>query len=236
MATLVLIPGLASDSIVWQPLADAMAERMPVYPADISRDASIPEMAARVLREVEGDIIAVGHSLGGRVAMDMARRAPDRIVGLVLANTGQHPKRDGEEIKRQQMIDLGHEDIGRLADAWLPPMLDPARVSDAVLVNKLKAMVMRVGADVHERQIRSLVARPDASAYLPQITCPILFVAANQDGFSPVAQHQEMADAAPDSELAIVDHAGHFAPVEQPEAVVTAITGWLGRRFGEAHA
>lgn len=235
MTTLLLIPGLASDSIVWQPLADALAPRMPVRHGDIRRDATIPAMASRLLDENERDLIVVGHSLGGRVAMEMARQAPRRIAGLVLANTGQYARREGEEVRRQQAIDLGNEDIGRLADSWLPPMLDPARTGDQALMNRLKAMVMRVGPMVHEQQVRSLLDRPDASAYLPKITCPILFVAANQDGYSPVAQHREMAEAAPDTEMAIVDHAGHFAPVEQPDDVVRAIEGWLRRRFGGTH-
>jgi len=120
MATLALIPGLVSDSIVWAPLADAVGHRMPVHAADVSRASSISGMAENVLAATEGDLIAVGHSMGGRVAMEMARIAPDRIRGLVLANTGHHPKRDGEEIKRQQMIDLGHRSMDELADQWLP--------------------------------------------------------------------------------------------------------------------
>lgn len=235
MATLLLIPGLASDSIVWQPLADALSQRMPVRHGDIRGDGSIPAMASRLLDENKGELIAVGHSLGGRVAMEMARQAPERIKGLVLANTGQYARAQGEEVRRQHAIELGNDDIGRLADSWLPPMLDPARTGDQELISRLKAMVIRVGSAVHEQQVRALLDRPDASAHFSRISCPILFVAANQDGYSPVAQHREMADAAQDAEVAIIDHAGHFAPVEQPAEVVQAIDGWLRRRFGGAN-
>lgn len=231
MTSLLLIPGLASDEMVWQPLADALAQRMPVHHGNIRRDASIPAMASRLLAENQDDLIVVGHSLGGRVAMEMAHQAPARIKGLVLANTGQYAKVDGEEVRRQQVIDLAYEDIERLADSWLPPMLDVARTGDRDLIDRLKAMVTRVGAVVHEQQIRSLLDRPDASAYLPEINCPILFIAANQDRYSPVADHREMAAGAADAEIAIIDHAGHFAPVERPAEVVTAIDDWLHRRF-----
>ncbi|MEO3999600.1 alpha/beta fold hydrolase [Mesorhizobium sp. CAU 1732] len=235
MPTLLLIPGLSSTSLVWTPLGDALEGSMPAIHADVTRDDTIPAMAARLLSEHDGELIAVGHSMGGRVAMEMARQAPARLRGLVLANTGHNAKRDGEEVKRQQMIDLGHDDIELLADTWLPPMLDPARVSDLEFVAELKAMVVEVGADTHERQIRALLARPDAKTYLPGIACPILLVAANQDGWSPVAQHREIADAAPDAELAIVDGAGHFAPIEQPQQVNAAIIAWLNRKFGGSH-
>jgi len=232
MTTLALIPGLVSDSIVWAPLADVVAHRMPVHTADVSHSSSISGMAESVLAATEGDLIVVGHSMGGRVAMEMASIAPDRIRGLVLANTGHHPKRDGEEIRRQQMIDLGHHSMEELADQWLPPMLNPARLTDAELVGNLRAMVLRAGPDVHERQIRALINRPNASAYMADLGCPILLVAARHDGWSPIVQHQEIADAAPDAELVIIEDAGHFAPVERPAEVTAAIIDWLTRRFG----
>ncbi|MBW8300358.1 MAG: alpha/beta fold hydrolase [Hydrogenophaga sp.] len=232
MATLVLIPGLLSDSSVWQPLADAAKARMRAHHADVTLDASIPAMATRILAEIEGDLIAIGHSMGGRVAMEMARQAPQRVRGLVLANTGYQPRRDGEEARRQQMIDLGNRDMEALADQWLPPMLDPARTEDTELLGRLKAMVLRAGPDVHARQIRALLDRPDAGAYMADLHCPILLVAARQDGWSPIAQHSEIAEATPDSELVVVENAGHFAPVERPDDVVAAICDWLDRRFG----
>lgn len=236
MTMLVLIPGLVSDALVWAPLAEAVPSRMHIYAADLSTGASITGMAEQFLGETSGDIIAVGHSMGGRIAMEMARLAPGRVRGLVLANTGHHPRREGEEIKRQQMIDLGHGSMEALADSWLPPMIDQARVGDAALVAKLKAMVLRADARIHERHIRALLGRPDATAYLAEITCPILLVAARQDGWSPIAQHQQIAEAAPDTELIIIENAGHFAPVERPAEVTAAIIDWLDRRFGEVNA
>ncbi|MHB0952929.1 MAG: alpha/beta fold hydrolase [Allorhizobium sp.] len=232
LTTLVFIPGLLSDSSVWQPIAEAAKALMPIHPADVTRDASIPSMASRILAEVDGNLIAIGHSMGGRVAMEMARQAPERIRGLVLANTGYHPRREGEEAKRQQMIDLGNRDMEALADQWLPPMLDAARLVDKDLLQRLKAMVLRAGPDVHERQIRALLDRPDAGAYMADISCPILLVAARQDGWSPIAQHREIAEAAPDTELVVIENAGHFAPVERAGDVVVAICDWLDRRFG----
>lgn len=235
MATLVLVPGLLSDGIVWAPLAEAVNGRFPVHQADVAGATSITDMAQALLDRTDGKLIVVGHSLGGRIAMEMARLAPDRIAGLVLANTGHHPKREGEEAKRQAMIDLGHRSMEELAAAWLPPMLDPARTGDTALMADLTAMVLRADADQHERQIRALIGRPNASAYLAEIECPVLLVAAKQDAWSPIAQHEEIAAAVPDAEMATVDGAGHFAPVERPAEVTAAIVDWLDRRFGGAN-
>lgn len=232
LTTLVFIPGLLSDSTVWHPIAEAAKALMPVRHADVTRDASIPAMASRILGEIEGDLIAIGHSMGGRVAMEMSRQAPERVRGLVLANTGYHPRREGEETRRQQMIDLGQRDMEALADQWLPPMLDPARLDDKDLLQRLKAMVLRAGPAVHERQIHALLDRPDADAYMADLYCPILLVATREDSWSPIAQHREIAEAAPDTELVVIEDAGHFAPVERAENVTRAIYDWLDRRFG----
>ncbi|GEM_PF-86273 len=232
LTTLVFIPGLLSDSSVWQPIAEAAKALMPIHHADVTREASISSMASHILGEIEGDLIAIGHSMGGRVAMEMAHLAPARVRGLVLANTGYHPRRDGEDAKRQQMIDLGNRDMEALADQWLPPMLDPSRTDDRELLQRLKAMVLRAGPAVHERQIRALLDRPDAGAYMADLHCPILLIAARQDGWSPIAQHREIAKAVSDAELVIIENAGHFAPAECVEDVTNAVCDWLSRRFG----
>jgi pimeloyl-ACP methyl ester carboxylesterase len=232
MTTLVLIPGLVSDRTVWRRVAEAAAGMMRVHHADLTQSDSIAAMARGLLASVSGRLIVVGHSMGGRVAMEMAHFAPDRVRGLVLANTGHQPKREGEEIKRQHMIDLGHSGMELLADTWLPPMVDPARVADKVLMAELRAMVLRADADIHERQIRALLGRPDATKYLKTIASPVLLIVGRQDGWSPVSQHQEIAAAVEDAELVLVDNAGHFAPVERPHEVADAIMDWLARRFG----
>lgn len=224
---LVLIPGLISDQIVWAALADAARARFQIHHADITRQASIEEMAEQTLGSVDGPLIATGHSLGGRVAMEMARQSPQQVKGLVLANTGHHPRRDGEQAKRETMIALGHDDMAKLVDLWLPPMLDPARSADKALMAKLRAMVLRANAEIHERQIRALINRPDASAYLKDIRCPVLLIAARHDSWSPIAQHEEIKAAVPNGELAVIENAGHFAPVEQPARVTSAILDWL---------
>ena len=227
MSTLVLIPGLISDKIVWQALAAAAPREMTIYNADLTHSPTIPEMAQSILDDIDGTMIVVGHSLGGRVAMEMARIAPSRMIGLVLADTGYKPKSDGEEIKRQAMIDLGHESMEKLAAQWLPPMLNPETQADPQLFNDLTDMVLRANAKIHERQIRALMARPDAGQYLAQITCPTLLIVGRQDGWSPIAQHQEIADGVKSSQIVIIEDAGHFAPVEQETVVVKAITNWM---------
>ncbi|MFD1913083.1 alpha/beta fold hydrolase [Halodurantibacterium flavum] len=228
--TAVLIPGLVSDARVWRPLARALPDAVALHDADLRAMTSITGAAERLLSLIDGDLLLAGHSMGGRIAQEMARIAPDRMRGLILANTGHNSRREGEEPKRQAMIELGHSGMDRLTDQWLPPMLDPARTDDAALVADLRAMVLAATPDQHERQIRALLDRPDAMPHLGAIPCPVLLLTGRQDGWSPAAQHQEMADRIPDAELALIDNAGHFAPVERPEAVVAAAMDWITRK------
>jgi pimeloyl-ACP methyl ester carboxylesterase len=232
MTNLVLIPGLLSDETVWRPLADAVGDRFKIHHADVRDATSIGAMAGALLDKVEGKMIVAGHSMGGRIALEMARQGRNRVDGLILADTGHHPLRAGEVVKRQEMIDLADQSMERLADRWLPPMVDPARRDDVALMGELRAMVLRADAKVHERQIRALIGRPDAGAYLAEITAPTLLLVGRHDQWSPVAQHEEMAAAVPNARVAVIDNAGHFAPVERPHAVVDAILAWIGETFG----
>ncbi|MFV0492958.1 MAG: alpha/beta fold hydrolase [Pseudorhodobacter sp.] len=232
MTGIVLIPGLLSDGTVWQAVAREFGSRTEI--ADLTQDTSIEAMAKGLLERNAGDIIAIGHSLGGRVAMEMARQAPARLRGLVLANTGHNGGTRAELPKRHARIAMGHDNMEKLADDWLPPMVAPARRQDAELMGTLRAMVLRHDADIHERQIHALIGRPDAAAYLPMITCPILLLAGTEDGWSPVAQHREIAAMAPDTTLEVIAGAGHFMPLEKPGETAVAIVNWLNRK-GLAH-
>ncbi len=235
MVSHLLIPGLVSDARVWRALGDALATRGPVVHGDVTRDDSIAAMAARLLAETEGPLIVAGHSMGGRVAMEMAHQAPDRIRALILANTGHAAQGPDERPKREAKIALGHESMEKLAAEWLPPMLDPARTGDTALMADLTEMVLDAGADLHERQIRALLGRPDAAEYLPEIACPILLLTGAQDSWSPESQHRQIADLAPDSELQVIGAAGHFMPIERPQETIAAIESWLNRRAGDIY-
>jgi pimeloyl-ACP methyl ester carboxylesterase len=224
MARVLLIPGLLCDAHVWQGALAVMEADV----ADVTTQATIPQMAAELLDRHPGPLLVAGHSMGGRVAMEMARMAPDRIAGMALLNTGIHPRRDGEEAKRQALIDLAYRDgMAELARVWLPPMLSQDRAPDPDVLDGLTRMVCRMTPDIHERQMRALLNRPDASATVGRYTGPLALIAARQDGWSPVSQHEDITRLCPQARLTVIENAGHFAPVEQPAAVAGALLAWL---------
>ena len=226
MPTLVFVCGLLSDQRVWASTMQACTE-YPQVLADNQSDDTITGMARRALTATEGEIIPIGHSMGGRVALEMARLAPGRVKALVLANTGHAGQKPGELAQRQAKIDLGHKDMSALAAEWIPPMLAAGREADSDLLNSLTSMVLASGPTMHERQIMALVNRPNATAYLSEIKAPTLLLTGAQDRWSSVAQHQEIENMMPKANLVIVEDAGHFMPVEQPVETARSISAWL---------
>jgi len=226
MARILLIPGLLCDETVWQPLLAALGGKASV--ADLSTQDDLTRMARDCLAAHPGPLAVAGHSMGARVAMEMARLAPERITRLALLDTGIHPLGEGERARRDDIVRFAHEHgMAALARRWLPGMVHEPNQKKPALMQTLTDMVLRKTPGLHERQITALVNRPDAAAYLAEITCPVLLVVGRQDQWSPVAQHEAMLELLPDARLEIIENAGHFAPLEQPEAVARLLAGFL---------
>lgn len=192
-------------------------------------------MARTALGLFDGPVSLIGFSMGGRAALQAIRSAPARVKRLCLMDTGATPVREGEPAQRQPLVDLAYaEGMGALAARWLPPMLHIDREQDPVLIGPLTDMVKRASPAQHERQIKALLSRPDARGVLPGIACPVLVMVGRQDRWSTLAQHEEMAATIPGAELAVIEDAGHFVSVEQPDAVTRALMRWFG--FPQAEA
>jgi pimeloyl-ACP methyl ester carboxylesterase len=229
--TICLLPGLLCDATVWEAQITALAGKGEgeVHAADLWGLSSFPAMAEKVLDETRGPMAVVGHSMGARVAFEMWRLAPERVQKLALLSTGFHPPGPHEEAKRMALVQLGYEQgMGAVAERWLPPMVHPDRVHDQALMAPLKAMVRRATPQIFEGQQRAGLTRPDAGPYLDEIACPTLIMVGREDGWSPPAQHEQMARRIKGSELVLVEHSGHMVTVEQPEAVNRALAAWLG--------
>lgn len=223
MTNCLFIPGLLSDTHVWARVTRDLPG--PVIVARLFDQDHITQMAHECLAAVDGQMAVAGHSMGARVALEMVRLAPARIERLALLSTGIHPLKPGETQRRAEIVSLAYEQgMAALAERWLPPMV---HCPDKDVMAGLTDMVLRMTPDIHERQIRALVKRPEARAHLPSITCPTLIMVGRQDAWSPVAQHQEIASLIPHSDLDIIEGAGHFLPVEQPDAVGDRLVPFL---------
>jgi len=223
--TVFLLPGLLCDETIWSGQRDALGEFADVGIPDFRYVNSIPAMAQLVLDAAPKRFSVAGHSMGGRVALEVFRMAPDRVERLALLDTGVHPRAAGEESKRGELVDLARsQGMAALAARWLPPMLHN---NHSALLPTLTEMVIRSTPETFANQQRALLDRPDARTVLPLIQCPTLVLCGRQDTWSPVSQHEEIAAAIPQAKLVIVDDCGHMSPVEQPAAVTNALREWL---------
>jgi pimeloyl-ACP methyl ester carboxylesterase len=233
---LVLVPGLMCDRTMWR---DAMAELEPsvvTWVANLRDLDRIETMAAALLAEAPaGPFALAGHSLGGRVALEVLRQAPQRVERLALLDTGWQPRppgRAGEEERdrRYDLVTLARrEGMSAVARRWLPGMLHPRRLGSA-LERELSAMVERCSPEAFAAQTEALLNRPDADALLGTVACPTLVLCGRDDTWSPLARHEELARRIPGAKLVVVDDCGHMSTVEQPARVTAALVEWLGYR------
>lgn len=225
---LFLLPGLLCDETVFAPQAAGLADICDVRVPDLRGFSSMKDMAQHVLDQAPERFSVAGFSMGGRVAFQIMAMAPERIERFCVFDTGTGALAPGEEAKRQAIIDLAwREGMEALAASWLPPMLHPRRRNDPAFVEPLTAMVLRSTPEIHEKQIRALVTRPDARPVLPTIRCPTLIACGREDEWSPPAQHEAMAAAIPGARLVVIEDSGHFLPLEQPEAFTRALRDWM---------
>lgn len=230
IAPLYLLPGLICDELVWAAQVRALSSIATVAVPGYGNARSLVSMAERVFASAPEKISLAGHSMGGRVALEMIRMAPDRIERLALLDTGVHPVEPGEKEKRMALLDIGRQQgMEALVDIWLPPMVHPDRQSDDALMAPLRHMCVTAGLQQFEDQITALLGRSDQRPVLSGINCPTLVAVGSDDAWSPVSQHRQIAAEIQDAELVIFEGAGHMAPAESPEEVTKALHRWLER-------
>jgi len=226
---LLLLPGLICDGRIWAPQVERFRAFRPVQAIDSYGEAdSIGAMAEHVLSLAPPRFALAGHSMGGRVALEVFRRAPERVAGLALVSTGTHPPKEGEAAGRFKLLALGVEQgMDALIDAWLPPMVwEPNRLTPG-LMDGLSKMCSDMGLDAFERQMRALLARPEVESLLATIQCPTLVAVGEHDEWATPAQHIAIAQAISGATITIIPDAGHMVPVEQPDRMTDALTTWL---------
>jgi pimeloyl-ACP methyl ester carboxylesterase len=233
-STVVLLPGLLCDDDIWRPQIDRLGRDYEIFCPGFMRQATIGAMADDVLSRAPGRFSLAGHSMGGRVALEIVARAPERVERLALLDTGFHPARPGEAESRSRLIRMALEEgMTAVAKHWLPPMVAPDRGGDEALMARLTAMVERAAPPLFQTQINALLTRPNAHGGLSAIPCPTVVAVGALDAWSPLAQHKEMAALIPKARLAVIGASGHMSPAEQPEAVADVLAAWMDAPAGE---
>ena len=231
--SVVLVPGLMCDATVWLGQIAGLGTSRHIQVAEHALSDTLGAMAERILDEAAPRFALAGHSMGGRVALEVMARAPERVTRLALLDTGYEALASGEagdreKAGRYRLLETAQRD-GMLAMArdWARGMVHPARLTDAALMDAIHSMIVVAGVAKFEAQIRALLARPDRTDLLKDLRLPALVLCGREDSWSPLSRHEEMARLIQGSQLTGVPDCGHMSTMERPGAITAAMLGWL---------
>lgn len=225
-APLILVPGLASDEAVWRPVVERLGDVASCVVAETRLDDTIAAIAVRILASAPDRFSLAGISMGGYIALEIMRQAPERVVRLALFDTSARPDTAEQSAgRRAAMAALDKVPIELLSRHSLPTLvaLDaPDAVKDAVAT-----MGVRVGRDAYVRQQEANIARIDSRPHLAAIAVPTLVAVGEVDVLTPPALAEELRDGIPGATLHVIPGSGHLPPIEKPDATATLLRDWL---------
>jgi pimeloyl-ACP methyl ester carboxylesterase len=225
---IVLVPGLASSARIYAPVIPALWRFGPVMVANHIRDDNMAAIARRVLSEAPPRFALAGHSMGGYIAFEIMRQAPERVIKLALINTQARPDTPEAIARRRGLMERARRgELRAIREESFPELVLPSRRNDAEILELVHAQDEDVGVEGYLRQQTAIIARMDSRPTLATIKCPTLVLTGDTDNTIPNALSKEMAEGIAGARLVSLDRCGHLPQAEQPEATVQALTEWL---------
>jgi pimeloyl-ACP methyl ester carboxylesterase len=225
---ILLVPGLASSPRIFAPLAPALWRFGPVTVANHIRDASMGAIARRILAEAPPRFALAGHSMGGYIAFEIMRQAPQRVAKLALINTQARPDTPEATARRRgQIARVKSGDYHAVLEELFAGFVHPSRREDPALRQLVHDMGDDIGAEAFVRQLTAVMSRPDSRPTLAWIKCPTLVLSGDEDNTIPNSLSVEMADGIHGAKLTILSNCGHLPQPEQPQATAEALVEWL---------
>lgn len=228
---MVMVPGLLSTAEVYR--AQIKAWGGSVFVAETRLDDTIEAMARRLIDASSERFLLCGHSMGGYVALEVLRLAPERVAGLALLATSAWPDMPEQTVLRSRLVLLAQErGIEAVARLLEPKLFGPDRANEEL--SRLNvAMSVEIGAEVFARQQAAIIGRRDQRPILSAISVPTVVVTGSRDEIIPPQRSQELAAMIPGAELVTNDAAGHMVPLEAPDQTTAALRA-LAARVGAA--
>lgn len=225
--TLLLVPGLLCDKGLWRHQVGALAGTVDCVVADVGGHDSVEALAAAALSTVDGPFALAGLSMGGYVALEILRQAPERVTRVALVDTQPRPDSVEQSDRRRGFVEqVRAGGFAEVVQALVPLAMHPDHVPD--LAAEFSAMAHRVGAEAFLRQQAAIIARPDSVPSLAAVDCPALVVCGREDQITPLEGSELMAAEIPGARLAVLEHCGHMSALEQPDVVTDLVREWLG--------
>jgi pimeloyl-ACP methyl ester carboxylesterase len=225
---ILLIPGLTCTPRLYAGQIPVLWQFGPVTVADHRRDDSMAAIARRILSAAPPRFALAGLSMGGYIAFEIMRQAPERVGKLALLDTGARGD-TAEQTERRKVV-IGLAKTGRFAevpDIAFPVYVHRNRRNDAALKDTLRTMTAETGVEAFLRQQQAIIGRPDSRPGLGAITCPTLVLVGEGDEATPPDLAREIAAGIAGSRLVVIPDSGHLSTLEQPEAVTAALVEWM---------
>ncbi|MGH6621854.1 MAG: alpha/beta fold hydrolase [Alphaproteobacteria bacterium] len=225
---LILGPGLMNTPRLWEHQTEHLADIAEIQIVDTRQDISLAGMAQRMLDAAPPTFAYAGLSMGGYMAFEMMRMAPERVVKLALLDTAAYNDTPERSAIRRDMIALAEKgDFETVKRNTMPIFLSPARLHDREVVDIASGMCDEVGPQVFVQQMTAIMQRRDSRDTLRDIRVPTLVICGRQDQGTPLAASEEIAAGIPGSRLAVIEDCGHLSTIEQPQAVTALLRDWL---------
>lgn len=225
---LILLPGLLCDRALWKNQIKSLESLADCQVGDTTQHKTIEALAQDVLAKAPPQFALAGLSMGGYVALEIMRQAPNRVVKLCLLDTSG--RADTAEQHERRSLLLAMSKAGQfkgVTPRLLPMLIHPDRLQDTELTTVIMNMAERLGRDVFFNQQTAILGRIDSRPFLKDIRCPVQIIGGAQDALTPPDVMRELAEAIPQAKLNILDTCGHLSTLEQPEKVSALMDGWL---------
>jgi pimeloyl-ACP methyl ester carboxylesterase len=225
---IVLIPGLLASPRLYAEQIPELWGIGPVTVAVHTRDDRMTELARRILASAPQQFALAGLSMGGYVAFEILRQAPQRVAKLVLLDTSARADAPEHSEQRRAQVEMARAGrLGEIADMLFPRLVHARRWGDESLRRVWRAMVREVGAEGFIRQQNAIIGRPDSRPGLAAVRCPTLVIVGDGDVLTPPERAEEIANGIPHARLAIIRDSGHLSTLEQPSVVTKAMMEFL---------
>ena len=222
------VPGLGCDVRLFEHQLAHLGEVAEPRFAGVPDAEAMGAMAEAILDAAPPRFALVGLSMGGYGALEIVRRAGERVSRLALLDTkADLDPPDAVEGRRAAIAEIEAGGFAAHIETRLPLLLGPTAFGDPTLRHVTREMALAVGPERYVRQQRAIMGRADGRPHLSAIPCPTLVLCGRDDALTPPDKHAAMAEAIPRARLAIVEQAGHLAPIEQPQAVTALLRDWL---------
>jgi len=225
---LLFLPGLLEDADAFEHQIAGLGGPSACVTADLTRSETIAGLAEDAFAQAPADRFAVAaHSMGGYVALEMLRRAPERIERVAFLNTHARPDSPEATENRRRLMALAERDFPAVVQQLMPRIVAAAHLEDPAVTGTITEMALGTGKEAFMRQERAIIARIDSRPHLPAIRCPALVVAGRADGIMPLALLEELAGGIRGARLEVIEESGHCSTLEQPGRVTELLRGWL---------